>query len=54
MTVTSILPELDQKLDFNSSLWQQIRILTYRMLLQTYRDKVSQIITQQHGQDISL
>lgn len=38
-TVTSGLPEVDHKLDFNSSLWQQIRILTYRMLLQTYRDK---------------
>jgi ATP-binding cassette subfamily G (WHITE) protein 1 len=39
VTVTSGLPELDHNLDFNSSLWQQIRILTYRMLLQTYRDK---------------
>jgi hypothetical protein len=53
MKVTSILPEVDYKLDFNSSFWQQIRTLTYRMLLQTYRDKVGQI-TQQHGQDISL
>jgi len=39
VTVTSNLPGLDHNLNFNSSLWQQIRILTYRMLLQTYRDK---------------
>jgi hypothetical protein len=45
--VASHLTEADYKLDFNSSCWRQIRILTYRMLLQTCRDKVSHIFTEQ-------
>lgn len=46
-TAENHLPEADQKLDFSNSCWRQIRILTYRMLLQTYRDKVSRVFTEQ-------